>query len=364
MNMQNFMCHRNFTQNFYSGVNYITGENGSGKSAVIVAISAALGANFNKIGKGDDVSSCIGIAEPISVITVVLRNDPKNPRHCNKYSNPVVVERTLVRRGEVGKISNKNTIKIDGKEVRKADLMELMDLMSIDVANPAVVLHQDNAKSFGDGNDSKDLYNYFLDATGLRQSLNECDRCKKQVLADRVNVSQCIEVQKKIEEGDYAIAKRDKEKCSNLNDLRTRIDELVADLSVLEEYEVVNTLDAKLAELDQFRETRVKLEAQLAQLQLELDSMRAEENAVERQSQAELDAEINSISQQLQHHAKKAQEFKTELARKNSEKSQAEAMIRRFEKQIYEEEKARDAAREEFERQDRNKGKRAAAKLI
>jgi chromosome segregation ATPase len=363
VNMQNFMCHRNFTQNFYSGVNYITGENGSGKSAVIVAISAALGANFSKIGKGDDVSSCIGTADPISVITVVLRNDPLNPRHCNKYGNPVVVERTLVRRGEVGKISNKNTIKIDGKEVRKCDLMELMAIMSIDVGNPAVVLNQDDAKSFGDGNDSKDLYKYFLDATGLRQSLDECEKCKKQVLADKANISQCIEVQKKIEEGDYAVAKRDKEKCSNLNDLRNKIDELVADLSVLEVYDVVKKLDEKSEDLREYQETRVKLDAQIAQLALELDSMRAEESAVELQGKAELDAEMNSIVQQLQHLTKKAKEFTTEHGRKNTEKAQAEATIRRIEKQIHDEEKARDAAREEFERQDRNKGKRMAAKM-
>lgn len=363
MNMRNFMCHRNFTQNFYSGVNYITGENGSGKSAVIVAISAALGANFNKIGKGDDVSSLIGTADPISVITVVLRNDPENPRHCNKYGNPVVVERTLVRRGEVGKISNKNTIKIDGKEVRKCDLMELMALMSIDVGNPAVVLHQDNAKSFGDGNDSKDLYNYFLDATGLRQSLDECEKCKKQVFADRANVSQCIEVQKKIEEGDYAAAKRDKEKCSNLNDLRNRIDELVADLSVLEVFDVVKKLDAKSEDLSECQEARVALEAQIARLQLELNSMRAEETAVDQQGRVELDAQMNSIEQQFVHLKGKAKEFAAEHGRKNAEKAQAEAMIRRVEKQIHDEEKARDAARDEFERQDRNKVKRDAAKM-
>jgi chromosome segregation ATPase len=101
------MCHRNFTQNFYAGVNYITGENGSGKSAVIVALSAALGANFNKMGKGDDVSNLIGTAEPIAVVTVTLRNDKSSARHCSNYNDPVVVERTLVRRGEAGNISNR-----------------------------------------------------------------------------------------------------------------------------------------------------------------------------------------------------------------------------------------------------------------
>lgn len=363
VNMKNFMCHRNFTQNFYAGVNYITGENGSGKSAVIVALSAALGANCNKIGKGDDVSNLIGTAEPIATITVTIRNDPSNPRHCNKYKDPVVIERTLVRRGEAGKISNKNSIKIDGKEVRKLDLVELMTVMSIDIDNPAVILHQDAAKSFGDCNDGKDLYNYFLDATGLRQSLNECTRCKNQVLADKTNLQQCKDVQKKLQDGEYALAKQDMDRCSDLNELKKKIDGLKSELSVLGIHDVIVKYDDKADELSQYRESKVAAEETLAHLQLEMSAVQAEVAAVEQQGSTELDAEMASIMQQYQHLTKKAQNYSAEIGKKNAEKSQAEKSIQKIEKQIKDEENARDEARAEFERQDRSKGKRAAAKL-
>jgi chromosome segregation ATPase len=361
VNMRNFMCHRNFTQHFYSGVNYITGENGSGKSAVIVALSAALGANFNKIGKGDDISNLIGTAEPIAVVTVTLRNDPSNPRHCDKYKNPVVIERTLVRRGEAGKISNKNSIKIDGKEVRKVDLIELMTAMSIDVCNPAVVLHQDNAKSFGDSNDGKGLYKYFLSATGLHQSLEECERCKTQVLADKANVKQCTDVQKKLREGDYAEAKLAMEKCSDLNEHRTKIEALQTDLSVLSIHEVVGKFDEKDDEIKRCEESQLHVQAQLDQLQHEFNEIIAE--GVAQQDVTEQLSEMGSIEQQIKHLARKSQDYKSELGRKTSEKNQAEQSIRRIEKQIKDEEKARDDARADFERQDRNNGKRVAAKL-
>jgi structural maintenance of chromosomes protein 6 len=357
------MCHRNFTQNFYAGVNYITGENGSGKSAVIVALSAALGANFNKIGKGDDVSNLIGTAEPIAVVTVTLRNDPRNPRHCDKYNNPVVIERTLVRRGEAGKISNKNTIKIDGKEVRKVDLVELMTIMSIDVCNPAVVLHQDNAKSFGDCNDGKGLYKYFLSATGLHQSLEECERCKAQVLADRNNLQQCKSLQTNLREGDYAEAKQAMDRCSDLNDLRAKIEGLKGDLAVASIHEVIKKFDEKNEEMIDYRESQRECSAQHDQLQRELNEMCAEVAAVELQGNTELDSEIESIKQQLYHLNKKSQGFASELSRKGNEKNQAEQAIRKLQRQIAEEEQRRDEARREFERQDRNKGKRAATKL-
>lgn len=363
VNMKNFMCHRNFTQNFYAGVNYITGENGSGKSAVIVGLSAALGANCNKIGKGDDVSNLIGTAEPIATITVTIRNDHSNPRHCSKYKDPVVIERTLVRRGEAGKISNKNSIKIDGKEVRKLDLVELMTIMSIDIDNPAVILHQDAAKSFGDCNDGKDLYNYFLDATGLRQSLNECSRCHDQVLADRTNLLQCKDVQRKFQEGEYAAAKQEMEKCSDLSELKKKIDDLKDELSVLGINEAIVSYDKQTEELSQFQESEEAARNDFANLQLEMNAVREEVAAVEQHGSAELEAEMASITQQYQHLTKKAKDYSTEITRKNSEKSQTEKSIRNIEKQIKDEENARDEARAEFERQDRNKGKRQAAKL-
>jgi len=363
VNMRNFMCHSNFTQNFYAGVNYITGENGSGKSAVVVALSAALGANCNKIGKGDDLSNLIGVLEPIAVVTVTLRNDPSNPRHASKYKDPVVVERTLVKRSEADKISNRPMIKIDGKEVRKLDLVELMNAMSIDIGNPAVVLHQDAAKAFGEQNDGKDLYNYFLDATGLRTSVDNCLNAYKAIVTERDAVRQVHNLLNTFKDGEFAAAKVEMEKCSDLNELREKIAAQQADLSVLKVHEIVVAHDTKSEELNAYRDAKVKVEAQLAQLRSELQAMQAEDGAEEQQGTSALDAECASIHQQLQHLNPKSQKFRVDRDRKVTEKGSIEALIRRIEKQIKDEEIQRDQARKEFERLDPNKGRRDAAKL-
>jgi chromosome segregation ATPase len=266
-------------------------------------------------------------------------------------------------KGRENNILIRPTIKIDGKEVRKADLLELMKCMSIDISNPAVVLHQDSAKSFGECNDGKSLYKYFLDATGLRQSLDECERCKKQVLADRANLKQCIEVQKKLEEGDFAAAKEEMDKCCDLNALGQKIEELKADLSVLTIYETVLLHDEHSQELSEYRQSMAQLQSQLASLQQQLNDMRAEVETVEQRGNVELVAEMDSIRQQLQHLQKKAQGYGAELNRSTAEKTQVEQYIRKIEKQIKDEENSREEARREFERLDRSKGKRAAAKL-
>ncbi|GBL76156.1 Structural maintenance of chromosomes protein 6 [Araneus ventricosus] len=41
--VQNFMCHENLTLNFEPHMNFIIGQNGSGKSAILTAIILALG---------------------------------------------------------------------------------------------------------------------------------------------------------------------------------------------------------------------------------------------------------------------------------------------------------------------------------
>ena len=363
VNMRNFMCHVNFTQNFYAGVNYITGENGSGKSAVVVALSAALGANCSKIGKGEDLSNLIGLAEPIAVVTVILRNDPTNPRHVSKYKDPVVVERTLVKRSEADRISNRATIKIDGKEARKLDLVELMTAMAIDIGNPAVVLHQDAAKSFGEQNDGKDLYNYFLDATGLRGSADMCENARQSILAERNALSAVKDVRQKLLDGDFAAAKLAMEKCSDLKGLQEKITGLKADCSLLKIHETVVKYDQTSDDLVKYRESKVQVEAQLARVRDELQALQVEDGAEEQQGSSALDAEVTSIEQQHRHLSKKANELKSDRERKLTEKAQADLNIRKFEKQIKEEEKQREEARKEFERQDPNKGRRAAAKL-
>jgi recombinational DNA repair ATPase RecF len=42
LNLVNFMSHENFEMRFCPGVNFIIGENGSGKSAVLTALCVAL----------------------------------------------------------------------------------------------------------------------------------------------------------------------------------------------------------------------------------------------------------------------------------------------------------------------------------
>ncbi|EEB87145.1 hypothetical protein MPER_15628, partial [Moniliophthora perniciosa FA553] len=57
--MHQFMCHKSLSFNFGPNINFIIGHNGSGKSAVLSAITVALGGKTNSTGRGSGLKAFI-----------------------------------------------------------------------------------------------------------------------------------------------------------------------------------------------------------------------------------------------------------------------------------------------------------------
>ena len=57
--VENFMCHKNLYLALNSRVNFITGRNGSGKSAVIAALQLCLGATASETQRGKAIKDLI-----------------------------------------------------------------------------------------------------------------------------------------------------------------------------------------------------------------------------------------------------------------------------------------------------------------
>lgn len=60
MTLKNFMCHSFLEVEFAGNVNFLTGNNGSGKSAILAALSLGLGCKAKTTNRGD-ISSVKGI---------------------------------------------------------------------------------------------------------------------------------------------------------------------------------------------------------------------------------------------------------------------------------------------------------------
>eukprot|EP01041_Mallomonas_annulata_P004211 gene4211-8385_t len=101
--MESFMCHQKFTIELGRKVNFITGQNGSGKSAIVAAIQLCLGATARNTGRGSSLGKLIkeGCEGP-AIVRVTLLNEGEDAYKKEIYGNRIVIERKILKRGGGG----------------------------------------------------------------------------------------------------------------------------------------------------------------------------------------------------------------------------------------------------------------------
>mmetsp|Transcript_11008 Transcript_11008/g.16946 ORF Transcript_11008/g.16946 Transcript_11008/m.16946 type:complete len:1170 (-) Transcript_11008:71-3580(-) len=165
--VENFMCHRKLTVQLNQNVTFISGQNGSGKSAVLAAIQICLGAGARRTHRAKQLGELVRkeSSSGTARIQVTLRNEGSDGFQPELYGNSIIIERTLSRNGS-------GTYKLKNAETNKTvstcrkDLSSLLDQLNIQVENPVAVLDQEEAKKFLTGKAS-DKYSFFTKATDL-----------------------------------------------------------------------------------------------------------------------------------------------------------------------------------------------------
>ncbi len=96
--VENFMCHRKFTLEFNRHLNFVNGQNGSGKSAIAAALQLCLGATAKITGRGTNLSGLIreGSDGP-AIIRVTLLNEGNDAFKPDEYGNRIVIERKIAK---------------------------------------------------------------------------------------------------------------------------------------------------------------------------------------------------------------------------------------------------------------------------
>ncbi|KAL3906961.1 MAG: hypothetical protein SGILL_009066, partial [Bacillariaceae sp.] len=167
--VENFMCHKKMSTDLCRNVNFIYGQNGSGKSAILAAIQICLGAgarrtnrarNLKELVRKDTTASC-------AKIRVTLLNKGDDAYEPDTYGDSITVERTIALRGGY---NGYKLYDVDMKEQSrsKKDLDELLDKLNIQVENPVAILDQEEAKKFLTGK-AADKYKFFMKATELER---------------------------------------------------------------------------------------------------------------------------------------------------------------------------------------------------
>ncbi|VAI30764.1 unnamed protein product [Triticum turgidum subsp. durum] len=167
--LENFMCHSSLHIELGEHVNFITGQNGSGKSAILTALCIAFGCRAKNTQRAATIKDFIKTGCSYAAIAVDINNQGEDSFKPDVYGNLIKLERRITE-------SSSSTILKDqhGRKVanRKDDLNEIIEHFNIDVENPCVIMSQDKSREFLHSGNDKDKFKFFFKAT-LLQQVNE-----------------------------------------------------------------------------------------------------------------------------------------------------------------------------------------------
>lgn len=172
--LRNFMCHEHFELELGPRLNFIVGNNGSGKSAVLTAITIGLGAKATDTNRGSSLKDLIREGCQSSKISIVLNNEGFGGYDQGTYGSEIRIERTIKRNGPATfSLKSEN-----GKEVsnKKRDLQVIVDYFAVPVMNPMCFLSQDAARSFLTASTPTDKYKHFMRGTLLEDTEMNLDQ--------------------------------------------------------------------------------------------------------------------------------------------------------------------------------------------
>ncbi|KAK6790016.1 hypothetical protein RDI58_013816 [Solanum bulbocastanum] len=164
--LENFMCHSNLEIDFGDWVNFITGQNGSGKSAILTALCVAFGSRARGTQRANTLKDFIKTGCSHALVHVEMKNRGEDAFKAEAYGDLIMIERRISE--STSSIVLKN---YQGKKVaaKREELQELIVHFNIDVENPCVIMSQDKSREFLHSGNSKDKFKFFFKATLLQQ---------------------------------------------------------------------------------------------------------------------------------------------------------------------------------------------------
>eukprot|EP00126_Sphaerothecum_destruens_P000063 Sdes_comp10082_c0_seq1m1678 len=93
--LQNFMCHTQLEVKFGPVVNFVIGRNGSGKSAILTAITIGLGGKASVTNRGGSVKDLIQKGCSSAFISISIKNEGPEGYLTEIYGKCITVERKI-----------------------------------------------------------------------------------------------------------------------------------------------------------------------------------------------------------------------------------------------------------------------------
>ncbi|XP_045158887.2 structural maintenance of chromosomes protein 6-like isoform X2 [Mercenaria mercenaria] len=167
VSLKNFMCHNRLDIPLGPNINFIVGNNGSGKSAVVTALVVGLGGKAAVTNRGSKLKSFVKTGKQVAEVEIKLRNRGPDAFRPDLYGDTISVRRKFNADGS----TQYKLVSKSGKVIstKKDDLTRILDQFNIQVDNPVAVLNQDTSRNFLNSKSPQDKYKFFLKATQLEQ---------------------------------------------------------------------------------------------------------------------------------------------------------------------------------------------------
>ena len=188
----NFMCHTRLHVELGPLINFIVGENGSGKSAVLTALTLCLGGKASDTNRGGSLKSFVKEGQDHGSLVVRIKNGGTDAYQPDVYGNIIIVERNFSKTGASGFKIRSATERIISTKKQEVD--EISEWYALQIGNPLTVLSQDNARQFLNSATPAQKYKYFVSGVQLEQLDNDYKMSqdtldKTLILRDELNES-------------------------------------------------------------------------------------------------------------------------------------------------------------------------------
>ncbi|KAM0309422.1 hypothetical protein ACHAO8_009051 [Botrytis cinerea] len=166
----NFMNHKNLKVPLGPLINFVVGENGAGKSAVLTGITLCLGGKPSATNRGSSMKSLIKTGTDRGMLLVRLKNQGPDAYRPELYGESIIIERHFSGSGSTYKLKNTAGGIVSSK---KGDMDDIVEYFQLQVDNPMNVLTQDEAKTFITSSTPAQKFDFFRKGVQLEQLDND-----------------------------------------------------------------------------------------------------------------------------------------------------------------------------------------------
>ncbi|KAF0271111.1 hypothetical protein FOG51_03989 [Hanseniaspora uvarum] len=283
----NFMCHEHFYIEFTPNLNFIIGNNGTGKSAILTAIAVGLGANASQAQRSGQLKGLIQHGKDKCSVTLTINNAGDFAYQPEVYGDEIILERTISQK------HSSFRVKIDNKlqDLKSSHLKALLNYLGIRINNPMVFLTQDMAKKFLTAASKKEKYDNFAAANYFDYVYNSYNETEQNLASTAISL-------KMIKPNLDRLQKEAAEAKTTLNKVRDS-KEMISKITLLKRY------NSFLEVQEKYKEAKVMLE-DLNRLREEIEQLvLIKESSVEEQTEDLIankqvaEENISSITEEL-----------------------------------------------------------------